>query len=210
MKKQVSGEGKARRLSNYHLVAGGIVALLSPQAEVILQDALTGQIIYRVGEASMWGGESIEELYKNINSSDQTRVRTLRKDGKSVRSIVSILLDEHGAAEMLIHINWTFSLLDQTVGNLMGFLNPLQTTSTIDTIFLDDWQQRILTFTHMWLKEHQTGGHVLCREDKRALLNALFSHGAFQRHGAIDYVAGVLSMGRATVYKYLKDIKAVR
>jgi len=38
-------------------------------------------------------------------------------------------------------------------------------------------------------------------------VQALHAEGAFEGRSGADYVANVLSMGRATVYKYLKELK---
>ncbi|MNL72738.1 hypothetical protein D3C87_1980970 [compost metagenome] len=44
----------------------------------------------------------------------------------------------------------------------------------------------------------------LSRGEKRELVDALHSEGAFRGKSSYDYVANVLNMGRATVYKYAK------
>ena len=48
---------------------------------------------------------------------------------------------------------------------------------------------------------------MLTREHKRELVEALHAEGAFKGKSAANYVANVLNMGRATVYKHLKEIK---
>jgi predicted transcriptional regulator YheO len=49
---------------------------------------------------------------------------------------------------------------------------------------------------------------VLNRDHKRELVLALHAEGAFKGKSAANYVANVLGMGRATVYKHLKELKA--
>ncbi|MBU0882063.1 MAG: helix-turn-helix domain-containing protein, partial [Gammaproteobacteria bacterium] len=77
-----------------------------------------------------------------------------------------------------------------------------------DALFRDDWQERINTFLHSWLRQRQLGLNLLTREHKRELVEALHAEGAFKGKSAANYVANVLNMGRATVYKHLKEIKA--
>ncbi|MNJ02678.1 hypothetical protein D3C73_1627160 [compost metagenome] len=48
---------------------------------------------------------------------------------------------------------------------------------------------------------------TLKMKEKRALVEALHTEGAFEGRSGADYVANVLSMGRATVYKYLKELR---
>ncbi|WP_240782983.1 helix-turn-helix domain-containing protein [Escherichia sp. E1130] len=38
-------------------------------------------------------------------------------------------------------------------------------------------------------------------------MTELYHQGAFTVRNSADYIANVLSMGRATVYKYLREIK---
>ena len=64
--------------------------------------------------------------------------------------------------------------------------------------------KRINTFMHSWLAERSQSLNTLEREHKRELIEALHGEGAFRGKSAYDYVANVLNMGRATVYKYVK------
>ena len=47
----------------------------------------------------------------------------------------------------------------------------------------------------------------LDRLQKRELVQALFTEGAFKGKSAPNYVAGVLSLSRATIFNYLKALK---
>lgn len=48
---------------------------------------------------------------------------------------------------------------------------------------------------------------MLSREHKRVLIKALHEECAFQGKSAANYVAKLLSMGRATVFNHLKDLR---
>nr|BFE94477.1 transcriptional regulator DauR [Pseudomonas brassicacearum subsp. brassicacearum] len=76
-----------------------------------------------------------------------------------------------------------------------------------DSLFRDDWQERINTFLHAWMRERQLSLNLLTRDHKRELVLALHAEGAFKGKSASNYVANVLNMGRATVYKHLKELK---
>jgi predicted transcriptional regulator YheO len=60
---------------------------------------------------------------------------------------------------------------------------------------------------HAWLQERHLGLNGLGRDDKRNLIEALYHEGAFEGRSAYDYIANVLNMGRATVYKYVKAFR---
>lgn len=49
------------------------------------------------------------------------------------------------------------------------------------------------------------GGHA--REQKRSLVEDLYRNGAFKGRSAAEYIARVLHMGRATVFKHCKELK---
>jgi len=76
-----------------------------------------------------------------------------------------------------------------------------------DALFKDDWQERINTFLHTWLQARNLSLRTLKMKEKRALVEALHAQGAFEGRSGADYVANVLNMGRATVYKYLKELR---
>ncbi len=61
---------------------------------------------------------------------------------------------------------------------------------------------------HGWLQQRQLALNGLGREQRRELVAALYAEGAFQGKSATHYIANVLGLGRATVYKYLQALKA--
>jgi predicted transcriptional regulator YheO len=76
-----------------------------------------------------------------------------------------------------------------------------------DVIFEDDWQERINTFVHGWLSDRQAGLMTLTRLQKRGLVEDLYQSGAFRGRSAAEYIARVLKMGRATVFKHVKELR---
>jgi predicted transcriptional regulator YheO len=59
---------------------------------------------------------------------------------------------------------------------------------------------------HAWLQERRITLNAMTRDHRRQLVEALHAEGAFKGRSAANYVANVLGLGRATVYKYLKHI----
>ncbi|MCP5687885.1 helix-turn-helix domain-containing protein, partial [Klebsiella pneumoniae] len=107
----------------------------------------------------------------------------------------------------LLCINLNFSVLEQAREALDAFFQISRLVPQPDALFKDDWQERINTFLHAWLKERNLSLRTLKMKEKRALVEALHTEGAFEGRSGADYVANVLSMGRATVYKYLKELR---
>ncbi|MCY1303509.1 Transcriptional regulator DauR [compost metagenome] len=114
------------------------------------------------------------------------------------------MVNDAGKPEALICVNLNFSVLEQAKEALDLFFQASRILPQPDTLFRDDWQERINTFLHTWLRENSLSLSSLSRDKKRELVEALHSEGAFRGKSSYDYVANVLNMGRATVYKYVK------
>lgn len=125
----------------------------------------------------------------------------LNWDGQKIRSVSTVLHDGHGEPIAVLCINLNISLFENAKQALDLFLAPVRLISQPDALFRDDWQERINTFLHNWPRQRQLGLNLLTREHKRELVEALHAEGAFKGKSAANYVANVLNMGRATVYK---------
>ena len=131
----------------------------------------------------------------------------LNWNGQKIRSISTVLRNSQGEPEHLMCINLNVSVLEQARVALDAFFQMSRLVPQPDSLFRNDWQERINTFLHAWLQERSLSLQTLQMKDKRSLVQALYAEGAFEGRSGADYVANVLSMGRATVYKYLKELK---
>ncbi|MGE8416860.1 helix-turn-helix transcriptional regulator [Pseudomonas sp.] len=199
------------RIKNYTTIADCIATLLFPHAEVVLHDLRSQSVVYianNISKRKIGDDSALETLPADLDSAlSLGPYEKLNWDGQKIRSISSVLLDEQGAAQMLLCINLNVSVLEQAKDALLLFFQASRLIPQPQALFRDDWQERINTFLHTWLQRHNLGLNALDREHKRALVEALYHEGAFEGRSAFDYVANVLSMGRATVYKYVKAIK---
>lgn len=119
-----------------------------------------------------------------------------------------MLRDPAGKPLAVLCINLNISLFENAKAALDLFLSPSKLIPQPDALFRDDWQERINTFLNSWLRQRQLSLNLLSRDHKRELVLALHAEGAFKGKSAANYVANVLGMGRATVYKHLKELKA--
>nr|WP_298171547.1 transcriptional regulator [uncultured Pseudomonas sp.] len=198
-------------LDNFRAIADAIATLFFPHAEVVLHDLRTQKIDYianniskrEIGDdAALEGMRSEDVDERNIGPYEK-----LNWDGQKIRSVSTVLRDGHGVPVAVLCINLNISLFESAKQALDLFLAPVRLISQPDALFRDDWQERINTFLHNWLRQRQLGLNLLTREHKRELVEALHAEGAFKGKSAANYVANVLNMGRATVYKHLKEIK---
>jgi predicted transcriptional regulator YheO len=202
---------QALRLNNYKTVADSMATLLFPHAEVILHDLATQTVVHianNISKRKIGDDSALEEIAGDLTI--QLSIGPYEKlnwDGQRVRSITSVLLDDQGKPEVALCINLNYSVLEQARDALNLFFQASRMVAQPEALFRDDWQERINTFLHAWLQERHLGLNSLSRDDKRNLIEALYHEGAFEGRSAYDYIANVLNMGRATVYKYVKAFR---
>jgi len=197
--------------TNYQTIADSIATLLFPHAEVILHDLKTKQVVHianNLSKRKIGDDSALDELHSDPRSAQSIGpYEKLNWDGQRMRSITSILRDGEGQAVMALCINLNYSVLEQARDALNLFFQASRVMPQPEALFRDDWQERINTFLHAWLHKNSLSLNGLRREDKRQLVEALYHERAFEGRSAYDYVANVLLMGRATVYKYVKALR---
>lgn len=200
------------RFSNYAAMADGVATLLFPHAEVVVHDLRSQTVVHianNISRRQLGDDSALEDLPGELSATTPLGpYEKLNWNGQKVRSISSVMVDEAGAPEALLCINFNVSVLEQAKQALDLFFQASRLLPQPDVLFRDDWQERINTFLHAWLRERNLSLQTLQAKDKRSLVQALHAEGAFEGRSAADYIAKVLNMGRATVYKYLKELRA--
>ncbi|SDH62910.1 helix-turn-helix transcriptional regulator [Pseudomonas panipatensis] len=198
-------------LDNYKAIADGIATLFFPHAEVVIHDLGTQRVAYianNISKREIGDDSALEDMLEG--DSDERTIGPYEKlnwDGQKIRSVSSVLRDPKGKPIAVLCINLNITLFETAKAALDLFLSSNKVIPQPDALFRDDWQERINTFLHAWLRQRQLGLNLLTREHKRELVLALHAEGAFKGKSAANYVANVLNMGRATVYKHLKELK---
>ena len=201
----------APELDNYRTIADAIATLFFPHAEVVLHDLRTQKVDYianNISKRVIGDDAALEDMLSGeIDERTIGPYEKLNWDGQKIRSVSSVLRDAAGTPIAVLCINLNISLFETAKQALDLFLSSSKLVPQPDALFRDDWQERINTFLHSWLRQRQLGLNLLTRDHKRELVEALYAEGAFKGKSAANYVANVLNMGRATVYKHLKEIK---
>ena len=198
-------------LDNYRAIADAIANLFFPHAEVVLHDLRTQKIDYiahNISKRCIGDDAALEDMLTGeVDERNIGPYEKLNWDGQKIRSISTVLRDATGTPMAVLCINLNISMFEAAKAALDLFLSSSKLIPQPDSLFRDDWQERINTFLHNWLQQRQLGLNLLTREHKRELVLALHAEGAFKGKSAANYVANVLNMGRATVYKHLKELK---
>ncbi|WP_300634777.1 PAS domain-containing protein [Pseudomonas sp.] len=198
-------------MQNFRAIADAIATLFFPHAEVVLHDLHTQTIDYianNLSKRSLGDDSSLEDMLDgDVGDVNIGPYEKLNWNGQKIRSLSTVLHDHQGRRLAVLCINLNISLFENAKAALDLFLSPSKLIAQPDALFRDDWQERINTFLHAWLRERQLSLNLLTRDHKRELVLALHAEGAFKGKSASNYVANVLGMGRATVYKHLKELK---
>ncbi|MBP6985670.1 MAG: PAS domain-containing protein [Alphaproteobacteria bacterium] len=185
-------------LSNYIPICDAIVRLMDPLVEIVIHDIAGDSITYingklsnrKIGDASLLDPEGLCSI-------DQTVYPKVNFDGRLVKSVSVILEDKY-----LLCINCDISIFNK-MQELSSAL--LEMGSPPQPLFTNDWQEKLHVSIHSYLQNHNLSFDHLSQNEKKALAKHLFDLGAFHEKNAADYVAKVLGLGRATVFKYLKE-----
>ncbi|MDT9633524.1 hypothetical protein F6S08_20130 [Pseudomonas sp. JV449] len=198
-------------LQNFRAIADAIATLFFPHAEVVLHDLRTQKVDYIANNLSKRGigdDSALEDMLSaDVSDVNIGPYEKLNWDGQKIRSLSTVLHDHTGRRLAVLCINLNISLFENAKAALDLFLSPSKLIPQPESLFRDDWQERINTFLHAWMRERQLSLNLLTRDHKRELVLALYAEGAFKGKSASNYVANVLGMGRATVYKHLKELK---
>ena len=189
-------------------VVKGFSMLFKPHVEVVLHDlnsqrvcALENNFSKRhIGSPSCLDHSSFEEdvigPYEKINW-DGRRLKSLsivvRNASKKEIGLLCINVD-------LSHFEAIRTFIDHWVGETQLVQKP-------ESLFKDDWQEKINQFIQDYIQNHQLNMKTLSRQQKRELVIALIENGAFQVKGVAMYLGDVIGLSRATIYKYLTEWK---
>ncbi|RZI45535.1 hypothetical protein EDM53_04930 [Rickettsiales endosymbiont of Peranema trichophorum] len=185
-------------LSNYIPICDAIVELMDPLVEIVVHDIAQDSIVYVNGKLSKRKVSDPSLLdAEGLNNIDRIVYPKVNFDGRLVKSI-SVILE----GKYLLCINCdisTFSKMQELSTALLQMGNQPQ------SLFTNDWKEKLHISIHSYLQNHNLSFDHLSQNDKKTLAKHLFDLGAFHEKNAADYVAKVLGLGRATVFKYLKE-----
>ena len=200
----------AELLARYSAIADGIVLLFPPYTEVVIHDLSTQTVVHVANNQSkreLGDESSLDDIEFDPDESVIGPYEKLGWDGRKIRSVSIVVRSDAGHAIGVMCINFHIAALEQARQALDLLLSSTALQPQPEKLFQDDWQDRVNTFLNHWLQERKLALSMLTREHKRALIEALHEEGAFKGKSAANYVAKVLSIGRATVFNYLKELR---
>ncbi|WP_198414607.1 helix-turn-helix transcriptional regulator [Chromobacterium phragmitis] len=197
-------------LNRYAHIADAIATLFHPYVEAVIHD-LHDQTVLHIANNLSRRSPGDDSALEEIPGAARDRVvgpyEKLNWDGRRMRSVSAVLFDDQARPAGMLCLNFNIAVFDEMRGALDILLKGAGVRPQPAELFRDDWQERVNVFLHGWLRERGLGLNGLGRSHKRELVDALHAEGAFSGKSAVNYVANVLGMGRATVYKRIKELR---
>lgn len=136
-------------------VADGIAALFFPNAEVVIHDLATNKIAYLANNLSKrkpGDDAGLEDFELDGGAGVTGPYEKLNWDGKKMRSVSIAARDEQGKPSYLLCINLSTAMFEDARNALDMFLSVTRLQPQPQQLFKDDWQEKINTFLHDWLR----------------------------------------------------------
>ncbi len=189
-------------------LAESITRLFYPHVEVVIHDVKTNRIAAifnsyskrKVGDDSQLTEDELGCLDNILGPYEK-----VNWDGRALKSITTAIRNDADELLGLFCINFDIEPFQKCQAILEGLIGGNLNTDQPDVLFKDDWQERINNYVTQFVREHGLSLDHLGRQTKKELVIHLHAQGAFEAKNAATYVGRVLSISRATVYKYLKD-----
>lgn len=201
-----------KHLNNYISSAQAIAKLLDPHAEVIIHDLASGRIahVFNVFSQRRVGDSSLTDI--NDGSSFEGDVsgpyRKVNSDRRQLRSVTAVLRDPDGLQIGLLCVNFDVTVMSGMAEIAASFLGLENTVDKPPALFAKDFQESAHSIMDGFLSARSLTLASLTSEEMVALIGEMDKGGVFALRNATHYVCGLLSLSRATVYKYLKRSRA--
>lgn len=198
-------------LERYIPIAQAIEALLYPHAEVVLHELKSQTIaaIFNNFSGRKVGDPSLlekEVKWTNVPDYFEPYYKT-NWDGLKLKSTTATLRNHQGKAIGLLCINLDVTRMLDLQRLIEAFTSESKPTPLPRELFQDDWREKISLFVHTYLQNKGKTLKKLTTHEKRQLVLQLHREGAFRAKHAASHVGLVLNLSRATVYKYLSEVK---
>lgn len=197
-------------LQHYQHLADSIARLFFPYVEVVIHDLASRQVLYLANNLSRrepGDDAGLDDIAATVAARHVGPYEKTNWDGRKMRCVSNVLFDAAQQPIGVMCINFNVAVFEDMHGMLGMLLKGVGVAEQPAELFRDDWQERINSFLHGWLQSRQLALNTLTRQHRRELVAALYAEGAFNGKSAPHYIGSVLGLGRATIYKYLKQLR---
>ncbi|MET0936795.1 MAG: PAS domain-containing protein [Luteibacter sp.] len=200
-------------LAPFVSVADAIALVLRPHAEVVIHDLGTGTIRHIANRLSPRnpGDDSLADI-GDIESLDDAVIGPYAKtnwDGRRLKSVTAVLRDGRHRTAGLLCINIDVGMFESLHALTRDFLRFGDSEARPSALFRNDWREETNDLVGQFLTDRGTTLAVMGIEEREALVRLLEERGLFDVRNAASYIAPLLGLSRATLYKTLKAVRRV-
>lgn len=198
-------------LASFVPVADAIAALLKPHAEVVIHDLGNGTLRHIANRLSRRspGDDSLTDV-DGVDTLGEPVIGPYPKtnhDGRPMKSVTAVLRDGRGRPAGLMCVNLDVSMFETLQSMSRDFLRFAHAPPRPAALFREDWREEVNDVVGTFLGERGTSLAAMHVDEREALVRALDARGVFDVRHAAGYVARVLGVSRATLYKSLKSVR---
>jgi len=201
------------RIQPYVPMIEGSVALFAPFLEIAIHDIETGKIIAiynNISNRKVGDPSPLAELKTPVEKFPNVfdPYYETNWNGHKIKCTSVTIRDENEKPILIICFNFDTAVFQDMQMNLKTFLEVKENADNPVELFNEDWQGKIDTFIEDYLSKNKLILNHLTRGQKQLLAQELSKHGVFFYKNAPQYVAKKLHLSRATIYNYLKILRA--
>ncbi|MEK7571255.1 MAG: PAS domain-containing protein [Patescibacteria group bacterium] len=200
-------------IKQYEPMIQGVIALFAPFVECAIHDIQTGKIVAiynNISKRKIGDLSPLAELNTPVERFPDVfePYYETNWNGHKIKCTSITIRDENRKPLFLICFNFDTAVFQDIQLNLKTFLQVKETADNPVELFGEGWQGKIDTFIEGYLTRNKLILSSISRENKQELIEELSRHGVFFYKKAPDYVASKLQLSRATIYNYLKVLRA--
>ncbi len=200
-----------KQLENFIPLCDSIGKLFYPNIEVVLHDLESQKLVHIVNPFSKREiGDNMINDVKNFESIEEDVVGPYNKtniDGTKLKTVSTLLRDVNKKPIGIVCINFKVETFEKMYDTLKLLLNIEETKEQPKAIFSQDWKEHTHNTINKFLSKHNLILKDLKTKEKKELILYLNSKGIFSIRNVVNYLCEVLDISRATIYKWLKEIK---
>lgn len=197
-------------LKTFIPLCSSISKLFYPNVEVVLHDLASRKIAHIENAFSKRAaGDDMISEPKDFNSVSSDVIGPYSKvntDGTKLKTVSTIIRDTDKNAIGVMCINFKLEVFESMYESLKLLLN-IKEEDQPKTLFAQDWKIHTHETINKYLDSKDLTLDSLKTKDKKELILFLNNEGIFSIRKVIPYLCGVLELSRATIYKWLKEVK---
>lgn len=189
-----------------------IIELFHPFAEAAVHDLNKGKVVaiyHNFSQRKVGDPSPLHEL--KVKTADFppyfTPYYKQNWDGRPLKCTSITLRDKKNKPAFLICFNIDVSSFQDQRQLLDAFLSTKKDSLHPIDRFGSDLEDQTATLLQQYLDEHHLSLKHLNRDQKKALVQALYRKGVFNFKNAAPFIAKKLNASRATIYNYIKQLE---